>query len=133
MPDPTVTLFFSHHDPDPIARPASPALLPPGWAAVTMPGAVTLHGPAEPIRAWLQAGLNALADGTVVWGATEAVIAPEHPSVNHAPTVKGFVTYEDAPLCGATGRADVFLPVTCPACLKIVQAAADAAEVDPDA
>ena len=116
MPDATTTVFFTPTDPPPIAR--TMPFEGTGRVMLVMPGGVTLHGEPGLIEAWLRAGLDALSDGSVRWGATEAVvIVPEHPSVNHAPKPIGY-ELSDQPLCGAEGNVGTTIPVTCPACLE---------------
>lgn len=133
MPDTNVSLFFSPNEPTPIARLLHPTVMPAGWAMISMPGSVALHGPVDQIRAWLQAALHTLADSTVRWEATEALIEAEHPSVNHARKPIGYKLSDQA-LCGAEGGNVGAGPATCPLCLQLLHDAAEQAdEVSPDA
>ena len=69
MPDIQATIFIGPDEPAPIAR-AKP--YETGRVLLSMPGALGIHGEPDQIRAWLQSGLDALADGLVRWTATEA-------------------------------------------------------------
>jgi hypothetical protein len=132
MPDAQTTLFFNPNDPAPIAR--TMPFTETGRLMLVMPGGVTLHGDPDPIRAWLQAGLDALSDGTVHWGATEARVVPEHPSVTHSWSDG----HPDVPLCGTINVVDRSsgAGADCPLCIQIMQDAVDAADREeggPDA
>lgn len=102
------TLFIDPDDPPPVAR-----VMPGG--ILSMPGGIGIQGEPHQIRAWLQAGLDALADAMVP--AAVPTISPEHPSVNHAPK-RGAKNYW--PLCEALAGTVGAGPVTCPLCLQML-------------